>query len=253
MAGTMNQSSASTASLRRAAGSCREPNPLYLNSERFGRASMAAAIARDSGYNACPFAAISFRAASSFMTPDIELTDAEHSIFEQILFDWEGVSDPYEVVVRNGERVATLMESLLPRGGIPVHRLSYFNDPSYRTGRLKGSRSDLFLRNSKTAEEMVHHPGFLRHLRYFVCGPDLRSSALKNFKEAVRDCGHVSGSDALELGELARKQVRIYGLASHDAAPEYFKAAIDGGMWVTHALTIERRVEAMRFVPGRRR
>jgi hypothetical protein len=187
------------------------------------------------------------------MIPDIELTDAERVLFEQIVFDWDGASNPYEVATRNGEHVAALMENLVPRGGAPSQRLSYFNDPDYRTGRLKGSRSDLFLRNSKTVEEMVRHPSFLQHLRYFVCGPDLPSSALKEFKEAVRDCGHVSGSDALELGEIARKQVRTYGLASYDAALEYFKAAIDGGMWVTHALTIERRVTAMRFVPGRLR
>ncbi|MEH2480561.1 hypothetical protein V1282_003918 [Nitrobacteraceae bacterium AZCC 2146] len=187
------------------------------------------------------------------MTPDIDLTDAERALFEQILFEWDNAPDPYEVATRNGERVAALMESLVPRGGIPSQRLSYFNDPNYRTGRLKGSRLDLFLRNAKTVEEMVRHPGFLQHLRYFVCGPDLPSSAVQEFKEAITNCGHVSGSDALELGELARKQVRAYDLAPNDAALEYFKAAIDGGMWVSHALTIERRVEALRFVPGRHR
>jgi hypothetical protein len=198
----------------------------------------------------CTSLAHGFIHGPSTMTPDIDLTDAERALFEQILFDWSGASNPYDVTTRNGERVTALMASLVPRGGIPSQRMSYFNDPDYRTGRLKGSRADLFLRNCKTVEEMVRHSGFLQHLRYFVCGPDLPASALKEFKDAVKSCGQVSGSDALELGELARKQVRTYGLSSYDVAVEYFRAAIDGGVWVTRALTIEKRVEALRFVPA---
>ena len=45
---------------------------------------------------------------------------------------------------------------------------------------------------------------------------------------------------------LARRQVRAFGLAPHDAAEEYFKLALDGGVWVSHALHIEDRVRKLR-------
>jgi hypothetical protein len=48
------------------------------------------------------------------------------------------------------------------------------------------------------------------------------------------------------LANLARRQVRAFGLAPHDAAEEYFKLALDSGVWVSHALHIEDRVRKLR-------
>ena len=44
------------------------------------------------------------------MTPDIDLTEAERALFEQILFDWGDASDPYEVAARNDERVGQVAQ-----------------------------------------------------------------------------------------------------------------------------------------------
>jgi hypothetical protein len=177
---------------------------------------------------------------------DIDLTDEERSLFEQIKFDWDFRRHDPEGFARNSEAVAQLITALLERNAIPEHRLKYFTDPGYRTGRIKGSRRDLFRRNGRSDEEILRHPHFLEYARYFVCGPDLPDALTRDFKEAVRGCGQVSSGDATDLANLARRQVRAFGLAPHDVADEYFKLALDGGVWVSHALHIEERVRKLR-------
>jgi hypothetical protein len=177
---------------------------------------------------------------------DIDLTDDERSLFGRITFDWDFRRHDLEGFARNSETVAQLITALLERNAIPEHRLKYFNDPDYRKGRLKGSRRDLFRRNRNSDEEILRHPHFLEHARCFVCGPDLADVLMREFRETVRRCGQVSSGDAIDLANLARRQVRAFGLAPHDAAEEYFKLALDGGMWVSHALHIEDRVRKLR-------
>jgi hypothetical protein len=177
---------------------------------------------------------------------DIDLTDDERILFGQITFDWDFRRHDPEGFARNSEKVARLITALLERNAIPEYRLKYFNDPDYRKGRIKGSRRDLFRRNRNTDEEILRSASFLKHARYFVCGPDLPDAPMREFREAVRSCGQVSPGDAIDLSNPARRQVRAFGLAPHDAAEEYFKLALDGGVWVSHALHIEDRVRKLR-------
>jgi hypothetical protein len=171
--------------------------------------------------------------------PDIELFDAESVLLAQIDFNWDTRRHDHEDFVRNGENVAQL---LLARNAIPEHRLKYFNDLAYRTGRIKGSRRDLYLRNRNTLRSY----SFLKEARYFVCGPDLPAEAMTEFRQAATKFGHVRPSDSIELANLARRQVRTYGLLSHEVAEEYFKLALDCGIWVGHALHVEERIRKMR-------
>jgi hypothetical protein len=69
---------------------------------------------------------------------------------------------------------------------------------------------------------------------------------MTEFREAIRRCGHVSPGDSVELADIARRQVRAFGLLPHEAAEEYFKLALDCGMWVTYALHVEERVKRLR-------
>jgi hypothetical protein len=177
---------------------------------------------------------------------DIDLTDDERSLLGQIRFNWDFRRHDPEGFARNSEAVAQLITALLERDAIPKHRLKYFTDPDYRKGRIKGSRRDLFRRNRNSDEEILRHSHFLVHARYFVCGPDLLDAPRREFQEAVRGCGHVSPGDAIDLANLARRQVRAFGLAPHDVAEEYFKLALDGGVWVSNALHIEDRVRKLR-------
>lgn len=189
---------------------------------------------------------LSFRANQNMTEPDIDLTEDERTLLAQIDFEWDFRRHDPESFSRNSEAVAQLITALLARGGIPEHRLKYFTEPDYRKGRLKGSRRDLFIRNRNTDEEILRHPHFLKYARYFVCGPDLPRPLMQEFREAVRNCGHVSSGDSIELANLARRQVRAFGLAPHDVEEEYFKLALDTGMWVSHALHIEERVKTLR-------
>jgi hypothetical protein len=177
---------------------------------------------------------------------DIDLNDDECSLLGQIMFDWDFRRHDPEGFARNSERVAQLITALLERSAIPEHRLKYFTDPGYRKGRIKGARRDLFRRNGNSDEEILRHPHFLEHARYFVCGPNLPPALMREFREAMQRCGQVSSGDAIDLANLARRQVRAFGLAPHDAAEEFFKLALDGGVWVSHALHIEDRVRKLR-------
>jgi hypothetical protein len=127
---------------------------------------------------------------------DIDITDDERSLLGQITFDWDFWKHDPEGFARNSEAVAQLITALLERNAIPEHRLKYFTDPDYRKGRIKGARRDLFRRNGNSDEQILRHPHFLEHARYFVCGPDLPSSLKREFREAIRGRGHVSPGDA---------------------------------------------------------
>lgn len=177
--------------------------------------------------------------------PDIELTDAESALFGAVIFDWEAAD--YEANRRSSDAVVALMTSLLARQGIPAVRWKYFIDPDYRTGRMKGSRRDLFHRNRNTDDEMMRSVSFLQHLRYFVCGPDLPADALHRFREQVEHCsGHFDSEDVIPLGKFARAETRAHRLPPHEACEEYFKLALDCGIWVSHALRIRDFVKTIR-------
>jgi hypothetical protein len=178
--------------------------------------------------------------------PDIELSDAERVLLAQINFNWDDRRHDHEGFARNSENVAQLISALLARDAIPEHRLKYFNDPAYRIGRIKGSRRDLYLRNRNTDEDILRSYSFLREARYFVCGPDLPAEAVTEFRDVAMIYGHVGPSDSIELANLARRQVRTHGLLPHEVAEEYFKLALDCGIWVSHALHVEERIRKMR-------
>lgn len=176
--------------------------------------------------------------------PDIELTEKEHALLMQVEFDWTRLRrDDYD---RNSEAAASLTKSLLARKAIPEQRMKYFTDPSYKPGRIKGSHRDLFHRNNNTDDEMIRHVHFLPYLYYFVCGPTLPLKAIDRFRSEVKRCGQVSSSEALTLAKFARAETRSFGLAPHEVGEEYFKLALDCGVWISHALHIREYVNKTR-------
>jgi hypothetical protein len=177
-------------------------------------------------------------------TPDIPLTGTETKLFEAISF--EGTHGDYQAALANGKAARALVESLIARNGIPEVRWKYFTQKNYRQGRLKGSWRDLFYRNGNSDEEMYEHFSFLQHLRYFVCGPDLSPEAIDAFREEVARCGGVSSSDITHLGTFARQEARTRQLLPHEACEEYFKLALDLGIWVSYAHMIRHAVAALR-------
>jgi len=125
-----------------------------------------------------------------------------------------GLFGDSESAQENGRRVTKLMHLLLERGAIPEARWEWWRNPSYFHGRIKGSRMGLFERNGTRGDDIYAHGNFLRHLRYLLDGARLPTALIDSFVEKVADCGGVSGSDALDLGQFARQEVRRYGLKS---------------------------------------
>ncbi|WP_100175529.1 hypothetical protein [Bradyrhizobium nitroreducens] len=178
----------------------------------------------------------------------IELTPEESQILEEMILRQELLFGDHSLAECNGELSLALMRSLLQRKAIPKVRLKYFEEPSFRTGRIKGSYRSLFERNKTTGDDIYRHPNFLRHLRYFINGTELPKEAIKIFAQKAHSCGHVGPSDALELGTLARDLTRKFGLSidTELAAEEFYKLALDCGIYQGHAAVVRDRVKAMK-------
>lgn len=180
------------------------------------------------------------------MLGPINLTPAEAETNSAIKLDQETLFHDSDAALTNGELALALMRSLLARGAIPEARWKYFDDPTYRTGRVKGSYRQLFERNGTVGDDIYRHPNFLKHLRYFLIGSNLPYEAIQGFSTKAFSYGHVGPSDALELGKLARDLTRKYNLAPYDAADEFYKLALDFGIYHRHAMRIRDAVEKMR-------
>jgi len=154
----------------------------------------------------------------------------------------------YDLAQRNGELALSLMTSLLQRKAIPEIRIKYLEDPVFRTGRIKGSHRTLFERNKTTGDDIYRHPNFLKHLRYFLSGADLPSHVIATFSLKAQSYGHVGPSDALELGSLARDLSRKFGLLADTeaTAEEFYKLALDCGVYQGHAAVIRDRVKSLK-------
>lgn len=167
----------------------------------------------------------------------IALTEDENALLAQIELSDElplGV-DGHAVYQSNRKPILALLRSLRERDAIPEHRIRYFTDPEYRSGRVKGSRKDLFERNGNEGAEIYEHPHFKQHLRYFLFGPELPDGAIIEFEEGVRDPKWISGSDGIDLGKKAIKIARAHQIPKHKAADNFFKLALDMGISFSQA------------------
>jgi hypothetical protein len=127
------------------------------------------------------------------------------------------------------------MTSLLARGGLPEVRLKYFDDPVFSARRRKGLHRDQFRKSNPTDKDIHGHPNFLSFLRYFILGADLPQPVIDEFSKQAFRFGHVGPSDALELGQLARQQIKKFGMAPHDKDKEYYRLALDCGIYQKRA------------------
>ncbi len=149
-------------------------------------------------------------------TPDIELTDRERKLFDEIRFQ----SNQREEIRASIIPMVGLTESLLKREAIPAIRLSYFTDPELNPGGRGKSRQNVFEHNGTSGSEILAHPSFMKYLEYFVCGPNLPPEVIAEFKEAARFSGYLTGGDVIDLIPKARAAVRLNQLDPHKAAEE---------------------------------
>ncbi|HCY16839.1 MAG: hypothetical protein A2Z93_10395 [Curvibacter sp. GWA2_64_110] len=174
--------------------------------------------------------------------PDIELTDRELELFDQIRFD----SSRHEDVRASIMPMVALAESLMKRGAIPDVRRLYFADPERNPGGRGKSRQDVFERNGTFGAEILAHPNFMKYLEYFVCGPRLPPEVIDEFKEAARFSGYLTGSDVVELIPKARAVVRSARLDPHEAADEFHKLVLECGAMPSSADSIRSAVRSVK-------
>src|SRR5690606_35993941 len=110
--------------------------------------------------------------------PDISLTPEEQNLLSQIRFDWNSHDELRSSLVP----MEALASSILERGVVPAVRISYFTDPEFHAGGRGKSRQDIFENNGTSGDEVLRHPHFLKHLRYFIYGPDLPAEVILKFR-----------------------------------------------------------------------
>ncbi|MBB4373545.1 hypothetical protein GGD63_006368 [Bradyrhizobium sp. cir1] len=171
----------------------------------------------------------------------IALTPEEQELLSKIDLrdDLPVAIDPHAVYQSNRAPILAVMKSLIDRGAIPQHRVSFFTDPKYKPGRLKGSRQSLFERNGTRGEEIFEHPHFKPYLRYFLHGCELPTGAISEFEREVDNPEWVSGSDGIDLAKKAIAICRRHRIPKHEAVEEFFKLALDMGISFSQANTIQ--------------
>lgn len=174
--------------------------------------------------------------------PDILLTPEEQTLLSQICFD----RNSHEEIRNSLAPMEALASSILERGAVPAVRIAYFTDPELNIGGRGKSRQDIFEKNGTSGDEVLRHPHFLKHLKYFIYGPDLPSEAVAKFKSKAYD-GHLTGSDVVDLTVYARSCVRQNGLDPYNAAEEFFKLAVECGAMPGFAANLRNSIRAIKL------
>lgn len=175
--------------------------------------------------------------------PDIPLTPEELVLFSKIHFN----GNRHEELRQSLEPMEVLASSILGRGVVPRVRLAYFTNPDCNPGGRGKSRQDVFEINGTSGDEILRHPNFLKHLEYFICGPDLPADAIDRFKRESSFSGHLTGSDVNDLTPYARSCVRLNRLDPHRAGEEFFKLAIECGAMPGFAEHVRNAVRAVKL------
>jgi hypothetical protein len=176
---------------------------------------------------------------------DIELTSEESEVFAQINLDPHALKG-FEDSQQNANLVEFLMESLIDRKAIPDVRISFFTNPEYNSGGRGKSRQEIFENNGTKGKAIFRHAHFLRHLRYFVCGPNLPPGLIAGFRAEVENCGNITSGDTPTLVNYAKQQTKAQGLEPKKAAEEFYKLALDCGLDTYYADAVQKSVQKMR-------
>jgi hypothetical protein len=146
----------------------------------------------------------------------------------------------------NERPILELLRSLSDRKAVPQERLNFWNDPSYRKGRMKESHKSLFERNGRHGAEIYTHPHLIPYLRYIPFGADLPDVVISAFQAKVGNPAWVTSGDIVPIGKCARDLVRQHHLDVADAAQEFFKLCLDMGLGLSIADSVMRSVRQIR-------
>lgn len=172
--------------------------------------------------------------------PTFALNEEEASELARIDFDFGSGPDRLETLRRSCAAARLLAESLLRRNAIPEIRLRYFTDPVLNIG-VSRSRQGVFEQKGVTGAALLEHGHFLKHLRYFLFGPDLPAETIAGLAALVADDVELD-----ELWSFARKETRRLQLDGRKASEEFFKLALECGLEDYEAQSVRDTVRAIR-------
>ena len=147
----------------------------------------------------------------------INLDEQDHELLAEVILD--------PTQVQNGRSAARLFNSLKSKGLIPAVRLRMFADDNYSPMRGASSRSS-FIKNGHSDDTLLEHPHFLKHLKYFIYGPNLPTAVFAEIKNELDDLGDITSSDHVTLRSFIRKITRDHKLQKTDS-DEIFQLIIE--------------------------
>ena len=152
----------------------------------------------------------------------IDLTNDESKLSQRIPnsinpnMEWKPIADAME----------SLFKSLIKRNAIPEIRLRIFSDPEYAEVHKK-SPKQIFESNGTIGDEIFRHPHFIKHIRYFINGPDLPDDVINGFCIILNEDAGTSGEIIDQLQRYTRACIRKYGIDRHSAASNFYKLAVE--------------------------
>lgn len=176
----------------------------------------------------------------------VRLTEQEQALFNLVNFDERTLAnrppdDPDAMFAASAE----LMKRLVERNAIPAVRLRYFTDPGFNIGGHGKSREDVFVRNRTSGDAILAHPHFIKHLRYFVLGPDLPQNAIAGFRQILISDVGTSGMLLDQLCKFTRAESRALSSPSrYDVHEEFFKLAMECGLDTYFATSVRKAAQS---------
>jgi hypothetical protein len=174
----------------------------------------------------------------------ISLDDAEKELLGKIELDAHAIKGQ-EHYAENGKNVVALIDRLKKRKAIPKHRIQWFTDPECNIGGHGKSYLEAFEYNMQGGDVRTH-PHFLKHLQYFIYGPDLPEAAMESFVADVKARGMITSGEVIPISKNAKALARDHGRTSKQDAEEFFKLALECGLSVSVATMVRKHVMSIR-------
>ena len=170
---------------------------------------------------------------------DIHLTDFEISLFDSIVFppDDDGLDE--QGTANNVELARILAVSLMERDAVPKHRRKFFDEPEHNMGQSQSVRAVLQARNG-AGDQLYEQSGFLKYLRYFICGPELPEKVERAFRRELEERG---GTGHRRLVGKVKEMTRNIN-ATEDQREKFYQQALEFGLDAEAAREIAMAVKA---------
>lgn len=138
-----------------------------------------------------------------------------------------------------------LFQSIAGRKGFPVHRIEWFQNPSFNPGGRGKSRRKQFEENGTFGPEIIEHPHFTKYLNYFILGPFLPLPLMEEYSAFSKSLQPITSGDIEPLRKEARRLIRSYDLSSTEA-DEFYKLCLEIDIPEMYAESIRRAVLEVR-------